>query len=77
VLTGTWLPEPIVWYNDAENLGLRVGTIPVEDSVYGMGLLLLTLTGMEALRARSRERAAPAAARPATAAQPRTFASTP
>jgi hypothetical protein len=54
-----------------------VGTIPVEDSVYGMGLLLLTLTGMEALRARSRERAAPAAARPATAAQPRTFASTP
>ncbi len=77
VLTGTWLPEPIVWYNDAENLGLRVGTIPVEDSVYGMGLLLLTLTGMEALRARSRERAAPAAARPETAAQPRTFASTP
>jgi lycopene cyclase domain-containing protein len=50
ILTGTGLEEPIVWYNDAENLGLRIGTIPVEDSIYGMGLLLLTLTGMEHLR---------------------------
>jgi lycopene cyclase domain-containing protein len=52
ILTGTGLEEPIVWYNDAHNLGIRIGTIPVEDSIYGMGLLLLTLTGMEALRAK-------------------------
>lgn len=50
ILTGTGLAEPIVWYNDAENLGLRIGSIPVEDSIYALGLLLLTLTGMEHLR---------------------------
>ncbi|MBK8228708.1 MAG: lycopene cyclase domain-containing protein [Flavobacteriales bacterium] len=44
VLTGWLLPEPIVWYDDAENLGIRLGTIPVEDSVYLLFFLLLTIT---------------------------------
>lgn len=44
ILTGTGLPEPIVWYNDAENLGIRMGTIPVEDSIYLLFFLLLALT---------------------------------
>lgn len=38
ILTGWLLEEPIVWYNNAENLSLRINTIPVEDSIY---LLLL------------------------------------
>ncbi len=44
VLTGSLLPMPIVWYNNGENLALRMGTIPVEDSMYLL-LLLLIVTG--------------------------------
>ncbi|SEJ13690.1 lycopene cyclase domain-containing protein [Cyclobacterium xiamenense] len=44
VLTGTWLDEPIVGYNNQENLGIRIGTVPIEDSVYSLGLLLLNIS---------------------------------
>jgi lycopene cyclase domain-containing protein len=43
ILTGTGLEEPVVWYNDEENLGIRLLTIPVEDVVYGFELFLLTV----------------------------------
>lgn len=43
LLTGSFLAEPIVWYNHAENLGLRLGTIPIEDSIYGMLLIFLNI----------------------------------
>ncbi|MEZ5070807.1 MAG: lycopene cyclase domain-containing protein [Bacteroidales bacterium] len=41
VLTGSFIEGEVVWYNPREILGLRLGTIPVEDAVYGLGLLLL------------------------------------
>ncbi len=34
ILTGYITPAPIVWYNDAENLGIRFLTIPIEDYLY-------------------------------------------
>ncbi len=43
ILTGTGIEGNIVWYNDEENLGIRMGTIPVEDSVYAFSMILLNL----------------------------------
>ncbi len=43
ILTGTGLQQPVVWYNNAENTGIRVLTIPVEDFIYALELLLLNL----------------------------------
>lgn len=43
ILTGTGIPELVVWYNNSENLGLRIFTIPVEDLIYNLSMLLTVL----------------------------------
>lgn len=43
ILTGSFIREPIVWYNELEFSGLRIYTIPCEDVVYGFGLIVLNV----------------------------------
>ena len=47
VLTGSFIENQVVWYNNAENLGIRMGTIPVEDSIYAYTMILCNLFLME------------------------------
>lgn len=56
ILTGTGIEGQVVWYNDTENLGLRLGTIPVEDIFYGMLLILMNVTLFEWLQAKDRKK---------------------
>ncbi|TAH40447.1 MAG: lycopene cyclase domain-containing protein [Bacteroidetes bacterium] len=53
LLTGTGLAEPIVWYDDNENMGLRILSIPFEDLFYGMSMILMNVFGFEILNARN------------------------
>ena len=43
VLTGSFIAEPVVWYNNEENMGLRLFTIPVEDFAYAFSMIFMNL----------------------------------
>ena len=43
ILTGTGLDSPIVNYNPAKIIGVRIFTIPVEDTIYGYEMILWNL----------------------------------
>jgi len=47
LLTGSFIPEEVVWYNNAENLGIRIGTVPVEDVFYAFSMLYMSLILIE------------------------------
>ncbi|MFT4969995.1 MAG: lycopene cyclase domain-containing protein [Chitinophagales bacterium] len=46
-LTGMFTDQAIVWYNDAENLGTRIFTIPIEDFSYSFNLIALNILCFE------------------------------
>lgn len=51
-LTGSWIEEQVVWYDNTQNLGIRIGTVPIEDSMYAFTMLLTVYVLMEKFRDR-------------------------
>jgi len=39
ILTGSFIENEVVWYNNDENLNIRLFTIPIEDAVYAFNML--------------------------------------
>lgn len=51
-LTGSYSDKPVVFYDDTENLGIRVGTMPLEDSFYCFSMLYGSVLLFEYFRIR-------------------------
>lgn len=49
-LTGMFTPEPVVWYNDYENLGTRFISIPYDDFSYSFNLIAMNIILFERLK---------------------------
>ena len=43
ILTGSFIDDQVVWYNNDENLSIRMFTIPIEDSIYAFTMILSNL----------------------------------
>lgn len=53
ILTGSFIEDEVVWYNDVATLGIRLGTIPIEDAFYAMLLILMNISIFEWLQERN------------------------
>ena len=47
LLTGSFIEDQIVWYDDDNNLSLKILTIPVEDFFYSFFMLLFVMIGYQ------------------------------
>lgn len=54
-LTGAYSEKPVVYYDDLENLGIRVGTMPLEDTFYCFTLLYSIVVLFEFLKNRNKK----------------------
>lgn len=63
IVNGFLTAIPVVLYNDAENLGFRIYTIPFEDIFYGMLLILMNVLIYEKLRSKHQTRLAASSSR--------------
>lgn len=57
ILTGFGITNEVVWYNNNENIGIRIGTIPIEDVLYGMLLLFMNIYFYNIFKKRKERRA--------------------
>jgi len=55
ILTGTFIDEPVVWYNNSENLGIRFFTIPIEDFGYAFSMLYFSVILIERFKTNSND----------------------
>ena len=53
IVNGFLTSIPVITYNNAQNLEMRIYTIPVEDIFYGMLLVMMNIAGYEKLLKRS------------------------
>jgi lycopene cyclase domain-containing protein len=56
LVNGVLTALPVVWYNNAHNVGLRLYTIPAEDTMYSMLMFLLVILLYEVFKLKSRAR---------------------
>lgn len=52
VLTGSFIPSPIVWYNENEKVAGRIGTIPFEDLLYAFTMIVGVILIFERIKPR-------------------------
>jgi len=55
ILTGTGIKEQVVWYDNTQNLGIRLLTIPIEDTIYNLGMLLTVFFTMNIIDCKKQE----------------------
>jgi len=53
ILTGSFIEGEVVWYNNDENLGIRLGTIPIEDIGYAFSMLFMSIILIEKFKLKS------------------------
>lgn len=50
ILTGSLIEDEVVWYNNEQNLGVRLFTIPIEDFGYAFSMIFLNVFLIEKYR---------------------------
>jgi lycopene cyclase domain-containing protein len=50
IVNGFLTAIPVITYNDAENIAIRIYSIPLEDMFYGMLLVMMNVVGYEKMR---------------------------